>query len=247
MTVAPVAVLLAVTFTAVNGGPWPMIIAVTAALLGGGAGMVPLISVYALVPGIDPQRRGGNPLRTSEDDGALTGLAYLMMVLVAATAVPAGVVAALFGWPGVAVGVLTGALCFWGLGVRTERRLAARGPELLDMMRTGRRPAAKPGAGGRTRFEDMSRRQQIIAGICFTTGAIPLFPQGVLAGYLKVSESPTRAWFLALYLPSWLQWPTIVFMVVLGVAIYATGVIVSYRRKESPGLGRETVTSTEAV
>ena len=80
----PVAVVLTVGLTAVTGGPWPIVLALLAALLGGGAGLMPLISVYALVPGTDPQRRGGNPLRTSEDDGALTGLAYLMMALVAA-------------------------------------------------------------------------------------------------------------------------------------------------------------------
>ena len=59
-----------VSLTAVTGGPWPLILALLAALLGGGAGLVPLVSVYALVPGTDPHRRGGNPLRTSEDDGA---------------------------------------------------------------------------------------------------------------------------------------------------------------------------------
>jgi ABC-2 type transport system permease protein len=247
LAVAPLAVVLTLSLAAVTGGPWPILLAILLALLGGGAGLVPLASVYALIPGTDPHRRGGNPLRSTEEDGAVTGMVYAVLALTALTAVPAAIATALLGWAGVAVGALTGVLCYWGFGLLAERRLLAEGPELLDMMRTGRRPAAKPGAGGRTRFEDMSRRQQIIAGICFTTGAIPLFPQGVLAGYLKVSESPTRSWFLALYLPPWLQWPTIVFMVVLGVAIYATGVIVSYRRKESPGVGRETVTSTEVV
>ena len=247
LVVAPLAVVLTLSLAAVTGGPWPTLLAILLALLGGGAGLVPLASVYALIPGTDPHRRGGNPLRSTEEDGAVTGMVYAVLALTALTAVPAAIATALLGWAGVAVGALTGVLCYRGFGLLAERRLLAEGPELLDMMRTGRRPAAKPGAGGRTRFEDLPRRQRIIAGICFTTGAIPLFPQGVVAGYLKVSESPTRSWFLALYLPSWLQWPTIVFMVVLGVAIYATGVIISYRRKESPGVGRETVTSTEVV
>jgi ABC-2 type transport system permease protein len=230
VTVAPVAVLLAVTFTAVNGGPWPMIIAVTAALLGGGAGMVPLISVYALVPGIDPQRRGGNPLRTSEDDGALTGLAYLMMVLVAATAVPAGVVAALFGWPGVAVGVLTGALCFWGLGVRTERRLAARGPELLDMMRTGRRPVSSSMA---FKLPEMPKTARIVTMTCWTLGAIPLFPQGILAAVFLVNGQLEHSWFLATYMSPGLRWPTAIFMIVLGLAMYGAGLWIPARYKKA--------------
>ncbi|WP_204286742.1 hypothetical protein [Microbispora amethystogenes] len=72
---APVAIVLTVAFTAVTGGPWPLILALLPALLGGAAGLVPLISVYGLVPGTDPHRRAGNPLRTSEDDDGLTGLA----------------------------------------------------------------------------------------------------------------------------------------------------------------------------
>ncbi len=229
VTVAPVAVVLAVTFTAVNGGPWPMIIAVTAALLGGGAGMVPLISVYALVPGIDPQRRGGNPLRTSEDDGALTGLAYLMMVLVAATAVPAGVVAALFGWPGVAVGVLTGALCFWGLGVRTERRLAARGPELLDMMRTGRRPAS---SSMTFKLPEMPKTARIVTMTCWTLGAIPLFPQGILAAVFLTNGQLEHSWFLATYMSPGLRWPTAIFMILLGLTMYGLGLWIPARYRK---------------
>ncbi|AWS45215.1 hypothetical protein [Streptosporangium sp. 'caverna'] len=247
LVVAPLAVVLTLSLAAVTGGPSPALLAILLALLGGGAGLVPLASVYALIPGTDPHRRGGNPLRSTEEDGAVTGMVYAVLALTALTAVPAAIATALLGWAGVAVGALTGVLCYWGFGLLAERRLLTEGPELLDMMRTGRRPAGKPGVVGRTRFDDLTRRQQIIAMICFTTGAIPLFPQGVVAGYLKVSESPTRSWFLALYLPPWLQWPTIVFMVVLGVAIYTTGVIVSYRRKEPPVVGRETVTSTEAA
>ena len=234
LTVAPVALVLTVSLAAVTGGPWPMLLAVLPALLGGGAGLVPLVSVYGLIPGTDPHRRGGNPLRSTEDDGAVTGTVYAVLVLTALTAAPAAIAAGFLGWAGVAVGALTGALCYWGFGLLAERRLLERGPELLDTMRTGHKPASRPGAGGRLPFDSLPRHKQIIIGFCFTVGAIPLIPQGLLAGYLKVSESPTRAWFLALHLPPWLQWPTIVFMVLLGVALYATGVILSYRRKESP-------------
>ncbi|WP_440103442.1 hypothetical protein [Streptosporangium sp. H16] len=239
LTVAPVALVVTVSLAAVTGGPWPMLVAVLLALLGGGAGLVPLVSVYGLIPGTDPHRRGGNPLRSTEEDGAVTGMVYAVLALTALTAAPAAIAAGFLGWAGVAVGILTGALCYWGLGLLAERRLLEKGPELLDTMRTGRRPAPKPGARGRLPFESLPRHKQIIIGICFTVGAIPLFPQGLLAGYLKASESPTRAWFLALYLPPWLQWPTIVFMVLLGVGLYTTGVVLSYRRKESPTVSGE--------
>ncbi|MFC7641000.1 hypothetical protein ACFQX6_08360 [Streptosporangium lutulentum] len=68
----PVAIVLTVALTAITGGPWPLILALLPALLGGAAGLVPLISVYGLVPGTDPHHRAGNPLRTSElDEGRL--------------------------------------------------------------------------------------------------------------------------------------------------------------------------------
>ncbi|GAA3020557.1 hypothetical protein [Streptosporangium longisporum] len=234
LSVAPLAVVLTAGLALVTGGPWPMLLAVLPALLGGGAGLVALVSVYGLIPGTDPHRRGGNPLRSTDDDGAVTGVVYAVLMLAILTAAPAAIAAALLGWAGVAVGVLTGILWYWGLGLLAERRLLAQGPELLNMMRTGRRSSSGPSgtAGVRTGFEDLPRHEQIIVGLCFTVGAIPLFPQGLVAGYLKATGSPTRAWFLALYLPPWLQWPTVVFMVLLGVAIYATGVIIPYRRRK---------------
>lgn len=227
VVVAPVALVVTVTLTAVHGGPWPMICAVMAALLGGAAGLVPLISVYALVPGVDPRQRGGNPLRTSEDDGELTGLAYLMMVLVAATAVPAAVVAGLYGWPGVAVGVVTGALCFWGLGRLAERRLDARGPELLHLMRTGRRPEPADGGDAFT-LQDMPRTARVITLVCWALGAIPLFPQGIVAGVFLALGRDGHSWFLATHMPPGLRWPTAVLMAVTGLAMYGLAAWLTY-------------------
>ncbi|GII01312.1 transporter [Planobispora takensis] len=229
LVVGPPVVALSLALTAVTGGPWPPVLAVTAALLGGGAGIVPLISVYALVPGTDPHRRGGNPLRVSEDDGALTGMAYAVLALVALTGAPAAVVAVMYGWPGVAVGVATGVLCWWGFGLLAQRRLHGRGPELLQMMRTGKRPPS--GQGGWVRIDELPKREQIITAVCWSVGAIPLFPQGIVAGFLKAQESETRSWFLALHLPEAFQWPVIVFMVLLGLGIYGLGLWIPYRHR----------------
>ncbi|MDA0635935.1 hypothetical protein OUY22_21140 [Nonomuraea sp. MCN248] len=230
VAVAPVALVVTVALTAVNGGPWPIICAVTLALLGGGAGLVPLMSVYGLVPGIDPARRGGNPLRTSEDDGSLTGLAYLMLVLVAATAAPAAVVAWMFGWLGVPVGALTGALCYWGLGLLAGRRLTAQGPELLHMMRTGRRPETK------STFQalDMPKGAQTVTYLCWGLAMIPLFPQGIVASVFLVNGMYEHSWFLATYMAPGLRWPTAVGMIVIGLALLGTGwgLMRRYRQKE---------------
>ncbi|MFY1691137.1 hypothetical protein [Plantactinospora sp. WMMB782] len=220
-THAPVAVLLTVVCTAITGGPWPLALALLPALLGGAAGLVPLISVYGLVPGTDPHRRANNPLRTSEDEGGLTGQAYLTLALVAATGLPAGYLAIRFGWAGVVVGVVTGVLCWWGLGRLAAVRLRERGPELLSTMRTGR-PA---GGGGtmRSRFAELSKPRKAVAWWCFGFAAIPLIPQGILATVFVSRGTLRHSWFLATYLPPGLRYPVALAFVVLGLAMYAVG------------------------
>ncbi|MEV5740545.1 hypothetical protein AB0L30_10875 [Microbispora rosea] len=217
---APVAIVLAVAFTAATGGPWPLVLALLTALLGGAAGLVPLVSVYGLVPGTDPHRRAGNPLRTSEDDGGLTGLVYLMLALVLLTGVPAGLVALRWGWAGVAAGVVTGVLFYWGFGLLAERRLRSRGPELLDVMRTGRKPQTTVNS----RFEQLSKTQKTIAGWCFGFGAIPLIPQGIVAAVFVANGMLRHSWFLATYMPPGLRYPVAAVFVALGLAMYGTGV-----------------------
>ncbi|MEU5863324.1 hypothetical protein ABZ815_19295 [Nonomuraea sp. NPDC047529] len=216
---APVGVVLTVAFTSITGGPWPLVLALLAALLGGAAGLVPLISVYGLVPGTDPHRRAGNPLRTSEDDSGLTGLAYLTLALVLVTGLPAALVALRYGWAGVAVGVLTGALCAWGFGLLAERRLRAQGPELLDLMRTGRRQRASVAS----RFDQLSTTQRTLVWWCFGFGAIPLVPQGILAAFFVSGDMLRHSWFLATYMPSGLRYPVAAGFVLLGLAMYGLG------------------------
>ncbi|MFG1943552.1 hypothetical protein [Nonomuraea sp. NPDC048826] len=227
--VAPPALVVTVPLTVVGDGSWPMVSAVTLALLGGGAGLVPLVSVYGLVPGIDPQRRGGNPLRTSEDDGSLTGLAYLMLLLVAATAAPAAVVAAMYGWAGVAAGAATGALCYWGFGRLAERRLEAQGPELLHMMRTGRRPETKSSF----KMPEMPKTAQAVTYTCWGLAMIPLFPQGIVATVFLANGMYRHSWFLATYMSPGLRWPTAIGMIAIGLTLLGTGwfLMSKYRKK----------------
>lgn len=226
---APIALLLTVAGTAVTGGPWPLVLALLAALLGGAAGLIPLISVYALIPGTDPHRRAGNPLRTSEDDGGLTGLAYLMLAVVIASGVPAALTAIFLGWPGVAIGALTGALCSWGFGRLAERRLTTHGPELLDTMRTGR----KPETAKRFSLDHLTRTQQAIVAWCFGLGAIPLIPQGILAAVFVATGTLRHSWFLATYLPAGWRYPVAAAFIALGLAMYGTGVRLA--RRTVPG------------
>ena len=65
------AVVLTVAGIAVSGEPElpPWALAASAALLGGGAGLLPLVAVTQLVPGPDPREHKDAPL----DHGDLTG------------------------------------------------------------------------------------------------------------------------------------------------------------------------------
>ncbi|MFC4591184.1 hypothetical protein [Sphaerisporangium corydalis] len=224
LTVGPVALVLTAVLTALAGASWPLLLATVVALTGGGAGLVPLVSVYALVPGSDPHRRTGNPLRVGED-GAAVGLVYGMLLLSVLTAAPAVLVALWSGWAGVAAGLVTGGLCYWGFGRLAERRLRTHGPELLEIMRTGRRPSG----GMSFKMPDLPQPQKTIVTICLTLGAIPLFPQGILAGMFLANGSSVKSWFLALYMPPGLRWPTAVFMMLLGLSMYGAGVWIPLR------------------
>ncbi|GIF72191.1 hypothetical protein [Asanoa siamensis] len=218
---APPAVVVTLVCTAVAGGPWPMVLSLLPALLGGAVGLVPLISVYGLVPGTDPHRRANNPLRTSEDDGGLTGQAYAALALVAATAVPAALAAHWFGWAGPVIGVLTGLSCYRGFGALAARRLRTHGVELLQEMRTGRRAAGSRSV--RTRFAALPAGRQAVAWVCFGLGAIPLIPQGVLAAVFVSRNMLRHSWFVATYMSPGLRYPVAIAFMVLGATMYAVG------------------------
>jgi len=66
-------------------------------------------------------------------------------------------------------------------------------------------------------------RRDALAGACLGLGWIPLFPQGLVPAIMKLTETPTRSWFLALYLPDPYQWPVIGAMLVLGLAMLCVG------------------------
>jgi ABC-2 type transport system permease protein len=229
--VGGIAVALTVVCTAIADGPWPLVLALLPALLGGAAGLVPLVSVYALVPATDPHRRSGNPLRTSEDEGGLTGQAYLMLALVLVTGVPAGLVALWFGWAGVPVGVATGALCYWLFGRLAGRRLRVKGPELLDAMRTGRKPQ---GTSSFARFDRFDKRQKAILGLCGGLGAIPLFPQGIVATAMLAAGKTHASWFIATYMPPAWRYPVAVLFILIGLAMYGTAGWIARPRRTAP-------------
>ncbi|GHJ47217.1 hypothetical protein Cs7R123_45590 [Catellatospora sp. TT07R-123] len=215
----PVTLAVAAAFTLWSGlsWTWPWVLAFVPAMLGGGAGLGALISVVALAPGPDAHRRPDNPL----EHGDTTGQATIMFWGGWLPAIPAAVLltlgtaqdSTLLRWSAVPVGVTTGAFLAWWLGRVAIGRLSARGPELLFLMRTGR------SAKTVTKVE-VGRPDVWKSVLGWTLGSIALFPQGIVPIAFLLTGVGVKSWFLALYLPGPLRWPTAAVMVLLGSYLY---------------------------
>ncbi|WP_327108488.1 hypothetical protein [Nonomuraea glycinis] len=230
LVVGPAAVVLSLAGTLVSGEAWawPWVLGLLPALLGGGAGIIVLLAVTSLVPGTDPHKRGGNPLSTGADETAETSLAWLVLVAVPATALPAAGAILLHPWAGIATGVLTGALSAWGLGKIAYRRLENHGIDLLNLMKHGPAPQAdKPTTA------DLPIQHRIGVTISYAIAWLPLFPQGIAPMVMKILGIEDRVWFLALHLPPIWQWPTIIFMIALGLLMYGYAILIPIRLSSS--------------
>ncbi|GAA3026513.1 hypothetical protein [Streptosporangium longisporum] len=226
LIVGPAAVVLSLGGTLVSGQTWawPWTLGLLPALLGGGAGIIVLLAVTSLVPGTDPHRRGGNPLSTGADETAETGLAWLVLLAVPATALPAAGAVLLHPWAGVATGVLTGALGAWGFGRIAYRRLENHGTDLLNLMKHG-----PPLKADKPTVADLPVRHRIGVTICYAIAWLPLFPQGLVPMVMKIFGVEERVWFLALHLPPLWQWPTIIFMIATGLLMYGYAILIPMR------------------
>lgn len=249
---APVTVALSVLPTLITGQTWawPWLGALVPALLGGGAGIIVLVSVLRPVPMTDPDKRSGNLLENGTDFTQV----LLMLILVAVAAAPAYLTVRFAGpWPGAAVGLVTGAGCYWLLGKLAAGRLERTGPEMLAAMRSA--AAAKPKASsvdwsalnGSLEGVDLGDeklgitkappRRRAIVYVCFTVCWVPLVAQGLVPAWLSFSDPEQRSWFLARRVPEAWQWPVIVVMVLLGLALLLTGraQLTKARRESSEG------------
>lgn len=230
LVIGPVAVVLSLAGTLVSGQAWawPWVLGLLPALLGGGAGIIVLLAVTSLVPGTDPHKRGGNPLSTGADETAETSLAWLVLVAVPAIALPAAGAILLNPWAGIVTGVLTGVLSAWGLGKIAYRRLESHGIDLLNLMKHGPAPQAdKPTTA------DLPIQHRIGVTISYLIAWLPLFPQGLVPMVMKIVGIEDRGWFLALHLPPIWQWPTIIFMIALGLLMYGYAILIPMRLSSS--------------
>jgi hypothetical protein len=158
----------------------------------------------------------------------VTGPAFVMLPLVATSALPAlGTVALgdaldepLLRGLGTPVGALTGVLAGVLLGRAAYRMLARRGPVLLYLMRAGKEQQGTAGEGSSV-LAAMPRSTRRLVSASVVVGCIALFPQALVPALMKLSGDVARVWFLALYMPGPWQWPTIAFMVLLGAGAFA--------------------------
>ncbi len=233
-TFTPITIVIAVVSTTWSGlaWAWPWVLALTPALLGGGCGLAALMSVLMLAPGPDAHKRPDNPL----ERGDTTGQANLMFWAGLLPALPAGTLLGLgtayhndvLLWSAIPVGVATGFLLAWWLGRLAVRRLQSRGPELLFLMRTGRRstPVAV----------DVPKRAAWLSGLGWTFGSVALFPQGIVPMLFLLLDVDVKSWFLAMYVADPLAWPTATVMCLLGLWLYYVAVKVTTRKKSTqPG------------
>jgi ABC-2 type transport system permease protein len=136
---APVTgVLVGVLPALASPSAYPWVLALAPALVGGGSGLVALLSVFTAYP-LPDQR--ANPFSAGNNPGLLRFLLQLgIALLLAVVALPVLAVVWLGSgvppvqWLGVPVGVAVGVLCWWWWGRIAARRLAARGPELLAVV-----------------------------------------------------------------------------------------------------------------
>ncbi|WP_214106992.1 sensor histidine kinase [Acrocarpospora catenulata] len=67
----------------------------------------------------------------------------------------------------------------------------------------------------------------LVMAFCWSLCWIPLFPQGIVAGIMLITGTRNHSWFLATYMPTALQWPTVAAMITLGAAMLGGGVVLS--------------------
>jgi ABC-2 type transport system permease protein len=136
LIVGPVVLVLAAVVPGLTDPEaYPWVLATAPTLLGGGAGLVMVLSVYTAYPMPDqranPFAAGGNPglVRVLKQVGIVLLLGLLALPVGAVVAL--GSVVPVLRWLALPLGVGVGVLCWWWFGRLAQRRLSERGPELL--------------------------------------------------------------------------------------------------------------------
>ena len=141
LIVGPVALLLALLLPALSDpGAYPWVLGLVPALLGGGAGLVVVLSVFTAYPMPDqrasPFAAGGSPglIRAVTQLGISLLLAVVVLPVVALVVLGRIADQPVVSWLGLPVGIVIGVLTFWWWGAIAARRLVDRGPEVLGQV-----------------------------------------------------------------------------------------------------------------
>lgn len=223
---APIALLSTLVAVAATGlwATLPGATALVVAVLGAGAGLTVLHSVYRPTAMVDPHKRGDDMFDHSID---WSQFMLLLVALVVVTAPVWGLVwlavrqqAIWPQWAALGAAVPLAVACYLGFGALAHRRLAARGPELLNLLRHGRAPERarpEPGQGAKGTLDALPARSQAGFYLVGFVGVIALFPQGLVPLVRSlVEDDPDPVWFLALFLPDPWRWVVIAVMTTVG-------------------------------
>jgi hypothetical protein len=82
-------------------------------------------------------------------------------------------------------------------------------------MQAGKEHHGQPGENASV-VEAMPRSRGRLLNASVLVGCIALFPQALVPTLMKACGDVAQIWFLPLYMPAPWQWPTIVFMFLLG-------------------------------
>ncbi|PDY44254.1 hypothetical protein [Bacillus pseudomycoides] len=233
LVVAPVAIVATVIFTTSSGLTlvYPWVFALIPALLGGAAGLIVLFSVFSLIPITDPQRRGRGTIVSGDDmnAGKMFITAWLMMVMVLATAVPASVVVWMgtllhlnfLQWMGVPTGICTGTFFTWWFGRIAYVKLESSGPELLAKMKNGMRAQREDSEKKvQNKATELPKKKLAIVVLLVFIGIFSLVHQSMVPFVFEILgiDEKVRLFFLPRYLPHMVRIPVIIVFVVLGLA-----------------------------
>lgn len=136
LVVGPVGMLLTVVLTAVSGQgwAWPWVLAGEPALIGGAAGLLPVISILSPFP---LSADGGPTPQRQVKVNLMLIVVPVISVLPAAALLVTGTAAHVTALRllAVPVGIAWGGLLWWSLGRLARRRLETSGPELFGRLR----------------------------------------------------------------------------------------------------------------
>ena len=212
--VAPAAAICTVVGAILSGADWvwPWVLSLLPAFLGGGAGIIVLVSVFFLVPVADPLKRHRNSI--SSDSSGLISWAMLPLSLL--SALPAAIFPLLgmilqnnsIQWIGIPIGVITGISSMWLFGRIAYKQLSANGPELLLQMRSGtkkRTDTLKTPDASDELLNDMPKSKAVEIWLLYSLSFVLLIIQLPVSIMMDFLGNQSKTWFLVLYLPGYLR------------------------------------------